>query len=134
MKPAWTEQGDPLPGGDFADAERLVVSWSQRWPWLPVTLAHRWLRHYGTCTTTLLGDATGLDDLGQLFGAELYQREVDYLVCHEWARTNEDILWRRTKLGLRMSEVEVIGLQNYLDLAVPRLTGTSPREPAREPE
>ena len=134
VKPAWTEHGDPLPGGDFADAERMVSSWSQRWPWLTVALAHRWLRHYGTCTATLLGDAAALDDLGQDFGAQLYQREVDYLVCHEWARTSEDILWRRTKLGLRMSEGEIRHLQNYLDTAVPRLTGASPREQAREHE
>ena len=133
LKPSWTEHGDPLPGGDFADAERLVVGWSQRWPWLPVALAHRWLRHYGTCTATLLGDATGLQDLGQLFGAQLYQREVDYLICHEWARTSEDILWRRTKLGLRMSEDETLRLQGYLGTAVPRLTGTSSHESTRPP-
>ena len=129
--PAWTEHGDPLPGGDFVDAERLVVGWSQRWPWLPVALVHRWLRHYGTCTAVLLGDAAGLDDLGQLFGAQLYQREVDYLVCHEWARTSEDILWRRTKLGLRMSDGESQCLQAYLDTAVRRLVTSSTHETAQ---
>ena len=133
VKPAWTEHGEPLPGGDFADAERLVVGWSRRWPWLPVALAHRWLRHYGTCTTILLGDAAGLEDLGQHFGAQLYQREVDYLVCHEWARHSDDILWRRTKLGLRMREDERRRLQDYLDTAVPRLAGTSLHEMARGP-
>ncbi len=130
---AWTEHGDPLPGGDFADAERLVAAWSQRWPWLPVALAHRWLRHYGTCTAILLGDVAGMDDLGQHFGAQLYQREVDYLVRHEWARTSEDILWRRTKLGLRMSEDESRRLQDYLDTAVPRLRRGSADEAARAP-
>lgn len=118
---AWTASGDPLPGGDFADAERLTASWAQRWPWLPVSLVHRWLRHYGTCTERLLGDAAALDDLGHHFGAGLYQREVDYLIRHEWARTVEDILWRRTKLGLRMSDEEQRGLQVYLDQAYPKL-------------
>ncbi len=132
-RPAWTEHGDPLPGGDFADAERVVAAWSQRWPWLPVALAHRWLRHYGTCAAILLGDAACLDDLGQHFGAQLYQREVDYLVCHEWARTSEDILWRRTKLGLRTNDDERRRLQDYLDTAVPRLTGESPHQTARSP-
>lgn len=132
-KPAWTEHGDPLPGGDFADAERVIAAWSQRWPWLPTALAHRWLRHYGTCTTILLGDAAGLDDLGQNFGAQLYQREVDYLVCHEWARRSEDIVWRRTKLGLRMSAEESRHLQDYLDSAVSGLIGAPAREPAGDP-
>jgi glycerol-3-phosphate dehydrogenase len=130
-KPAWTGHGEPLPGGDFADAERVIAGWSRRWPWLPVALAHRWLRHYGTCTTSLPGDATGLEDLGQHFGADLYQREVDYLVCHEWARSSDDILWRRTKLGLRMGKDECRHLQAYLDTAVPRLAGMSSYEPAK---
>jgi len=114
---AWTASGAPLPGGDFADAERLVATWAQRWPWLPTFLMHRWLRHYGTCAETLLGDAADLGDLGHHFGAGLYQREVDYLVRHEWARAAEDILWRRTKLGLRMNDEERRGLQAYLDQA-----------------
>jgi len=118
---AWTASGDPLPGGDFADAERLMATWAQRWPWLPVALAHRWLRHYGTCATTLLGKAAGLEDLGQHFGAGLHQREVDYLVRHEWARTSEDILWRRTKLGLRLNDDQRIHLQAYLDATYPVL-------------
>ncbi|MEO8810326.1 MAG: glycerol-3-phosphate dehydrogenase [Rhodanobacter sp.] len=123
---AWTAHGDPLPGGDFVDAERLVAGWSQRWPWLPVALAHRWLRHYGTCTALLLGDSASLADLGQDFGAELYQREVDYLVRHEWARHESDILWRRTKLGLRISDCGSRQLRDYLETAVPRLTASAP--------
>ncbi|HWU77104.1 MAG TPA: glycerol-3-phosphate dehydrogenase [Rhodanobacter sp.] len=125
--PAWTMHGDPLPGGDFVDAERLLATWTQRWPWLPVELAHRWLRHYGTCTATMLGEACGLRDLGRHFGAGLYQAEVDYLIRHEWARSSEDILWRRTKLGLRMSDDERGYLQTYMVRAVPELI-ESPRD------
>ncbi len=132
-RPAWTEHGDPLPGGDFADAERLIAAWSQRWPWLPVALAHRWLRHYGTCTAAVMGEAASLHDLGQHFGAQLYQCEVDYLVRHEWARTSEDILWRRTKLGLRMNDDERGRLQDYLDTAVPRLVHAPQRETTSGP-
>jgi glycerol-3-phosphate dehydrogenase len=113
-RPSWTEGGDPLPGGDFADAERLLDTWSRKWPWLPVALAHRWLRHYGTRTSRLLGSAGKLQDLGEHFGAGLYRSEVDYLVRHEWARSAEDILWRRTKLGLRLDQESCERLRRYL--------------------
>lgn len=112
---AWTAGGDPLPGGDFADAERLMATWIRRWSWLPALLLHRWLRHYGTRTEQLLGDAAAPEDLGHHFGAGLYQCEVDYLVQHEWARTGQDILWRRTKLGLRLNDDQRRRLQDYLD-------------------
>ncbi|KGI76965.1 glycerol-3-phosphate dehydrogenase [Oleiagrimonas soli] len=120
--PAWTADGDPLPGGDFADAERLVDGWSRRWPWLPVGLAHRWLRHYGTFTADLLGEATCVEDLGEHFGAGLYRAEVDYLVRCEWARSADDILWRRTKLGLRLNADQRTHLEAYLDGVVDTLS------------
>lgn len=123
-RPAWTASGDPLPGGDFADAERLMATFSRRWPWLPVALAHRWLRHYGTRTATLLAGASALADLGHHFGAQLYQREVDYLMHHEWARTPEDVLWRRTKLGLRLDDAQVRQLQAYMESVA--VDGTTP--------
>ncbi|MGN6705855.1 MAG: glycerol-3-phosphate dehydrogenase [Rhodanobacter sp.] len=118
---AWTADGDPLPGGDFADAERLLAAWSQRWPWLPPALAHRWLRHYGTCTETLLGEARAVGDLGEHFGADLYQLELDYLVRAEWARSGDDVLWRRTKLGLRLSSGQRSQVEAYVARMVPLL-------------
>ncbi len=112
--PSWTARGDPLPGGDFADAERLLQSWTQRWPWMPAGLLHRWLRHYGTRTDRIVGRAKSLQALGRHFGGELYQAEVDYLRQHEWAATAGDILWRRTKLGLHLDPETCRKLDNYL--------------------
>ena len=112
--PAWTADGNPLPGGDFVDAERLLAGWTERWPWLPVVLAHRWLRHYGTCVESLLDGIDSLDGLGRDLGGGLYTAEVDYLVEHEWARTAEDVLWRRTKLGLHLDDAAKAALARYL--------------------
>jgi glycerol-3-phosphate dehydrogenase len=122
---AWTADGDPLPGGDFADAERLLAAWSQRWPWLPSALARRWLRHYGTCTETLLGEARTVGDLGEHFGAGLYQLELDYLITAEWARSGDDVLWRRTKLGLRLNPEQRDRVQTYVARMVPLLAGAA---------
>ncbi|MEE7546944.1 glycerol-3-phosphate dehydrogenase, partial [Xanthomonas sp. Kuri4-1] len=83
-------------------------------PWLPPQMAQRLVRNYGTRAETLLGDARALDGLGQHFGADLYQAEVDYLRTHEWARTAEDVLWRRSKLGLRIDAAGQARLADYL--------------------
>jgi len=69
---------------------------------------------YGTRARDLLGEASGLDALGENFGSDLYQAEVDYLVRHEWATEAEDILWRRTKVGLRVTPPDVERLSAYL--------------------
>jgi glycerol-3-phosphate dehydrogenase len=112
----WTRHA-PLPGGDLhksdlhksdllnrglqhVDFDRFFSGLRARWPWLPAELARRLGGAYGTRVETLIGDAKGLDDLGPDLGAGLTEREVDYLVGHEWARTVDDILWRRSKLGL----------------------------------
>ena len=71
----------------------------------------RLARAYGTEARTIL--AAG--DLGPIFGADLGQREVDFLVEKEWARTTEDILWRRGKLGLRFTSGETAALAQYLE-------------------
>jgi glycerol-3-phosphate dehydrogenase len=109
----WTK-GAKLPGGDFAptDFAGEVSRTAGRYPGLPVKLITRLVRLYGTKTAVLLGDAKIVADLGADFGAGLSAREVDYLVAHEWARTADDILWRRTKLGLR--DVDRTALAGYL--------------------
>ena len=111
----WTKTGR-LPGGDFEplafDAE--VRRLAKDYPGLPTTMVRRLMRLYGTRARVLLGKAESADDLGQHFGWDLYAAEVDYLVANEWARTAQDVLWRRTKVGLRVSAEEVAALEAYL--------------------
>ena len=82
---------------------------------MPASLVHRWVRSYGTKARSFLSNASALADLGTDFGHGLYAVEVDYLVDHEWAQSAEDILWRRSKLGLRFAEVETRKLQDYVN-------------------
>ena len=98
---AWTQQ-EALPGGDFAagDLERFTLQAQARWSALPATLIARLARSYGTRTAQILGGARQLSDLGEDYGEGLTHAEILYLVRHEWARDVDDILWRRTKLGL----------------------------------
>ena len=111
MSAPWT-QGTALPGGDFPieGGGALVAEIMVKYPQIPTALLERFACTYGTLTTQVLGEAETENDLGRHFGGGLYQREVDYQVHTEWARTAEDILWRRTKLGLRMSEQDILGL------------------------
>ncbi|WP_414471750.1 glycerol-3-phosphate dehydrogenase [Microvirga sp. M2] len=103
MKPAWTETAK-MPGGDMPDADfdRFFAGMRQRWPFLAEPVALRLARAYGTRVAELLGEARSMADLGEDFGAGLTGAEVDYLVRREWARSAEDILWRRSKLGLHV--------------------------------
>ncbi len=111
----WTANA-PLPGGDFPTdgfgAE--VVALMNRYPFLEKTHAKRLVRLYGTMAKDILGRAKDYDDLGENFGSNLYAAEVTYLMENEWARTSEDILWRRTKEGLRISPEGVAALERYL--------------------
>lgn len=104
---AWTQR-TPLPGGDMphADFDAFLKTVLARWPFLPEAVAQRLARAYGTRIEQVLGTATTMHDLGQHFGAGLTQAEVDYLIAHEWARSADDILWRRTKAGVHLSEAE----------------------------
>jgi len=103
-RPAWTERA-VLPGGDLpgADFERFLAQFTAARPWLPAPLARRYARAYGTRVERFVGGA-GLEALGEHLGDGLYEAEIDYLIRNEWAHTAEDILWRRSKLGLHVSE------------------------------
>jgi len=114
MGPAWTASGK-LPGGDFPQEETAerIADFGKRHAFLSPVNAHRMFRSYGTLADQMLGDAKSADDLGQSFGL-LSEREVNYLIEHEWARTADDILWRRSKLGLHLNDEEQTALRNYL--------------------
>jgi glycerol-3-phosphate dehydrogenase len=100
----WTARA-PLPGGNFpgGDFNAFVQDLRARKPFLDAALARRLAGAYGTQCLHFLGAARESSDLGEEFGGGLTRAEVDYLVAREWARTAEDILWRRSKLGLRLS-------------------------------
>ena len=106
-----------LPGGEFdaTDFEALVAKAQTDFPFAEAQLIRRLTRLYGTQIWALLKDCQQISDLGRHFGADLYQTEVDFLVQEEWAKQAADIVYRRTKLGLRMTAEEITGLQNYLD-------------------
>ena len=107
LKPAWTA-GATLPGGDIAgaDFDAFLRDLKVKYPWLPAALAAHYARLYGSRATKVIGGATSLAGLGRAFSATLYEAEVRYLMAEEWAETPEDILYRRTKHGLHMSEAE----------------------------
>lgn len=111
--PRWTRTA-VLPGGDFDTQPQLQETLQKRYPWLPELLASRLVRCYGTDSYRLLGASESLKDLGQHFLGTLYEREVQYLVRHEWAVTAEDILWRRTKQGLYADAPEIDKLEHWL--------------------
>jgi glycerol-3-phosphate dehydrogenase len=108
LPPRWTS-GAALPGGDFPwdGFVSLRDALVRRYPFLPEATATRLTRAYGTRAEALLGDARSPADLGQVIGADLTEREVDWLVRTEWASTTDDVLWRRSKLGMRFAEAEV---------------------------
>jgi glycerol-3-phosphate dehydrogenase len=85
-----------------------------RWPFLGDDRAARLARSYGSRVATLMGDASSLADLGTDFGHGLTEREVRYLRDVEWARCAEDVLWRRTKLGLLFDPEQTASLDGYL--------------------
>ena len=106
-KGAWTAQA-ALTGSEFGPGGRAAVqqALAARYPRIPGALMRALFRRHGAKTAQVLGDANEPSDLGEDFGANLTEREVAYLVEHEWARTAEDVLWRRTKAGLHMSEAQ----------------------------
>lgn len=114
----WTATA-ALPGGDFPanDFDSLIERAAQDFPFVEKALTGRLARLYGTRLWLLLADCNCAADLGQHFGAGLYQVEVDYLVAEEWAQQAEDIVFRRTKLGLRMQPEEIDVLADYLRTA-----------------
>ncbi|TWI55685.1 glycerol-3-phosphate dehydrogenase [Pseudomonas duriflava] len=115
MGPSWTAKA-PLPGGEeMTTPQALATQLQHQVKGLPNTLAQRWATTYGNRTRKLLEGVTQMADLGEPIGADLYACEVNYLHKYEWANTVDDILWRRTKLGLAFTSAEKAALLIYLE-------------------
>jgi glycerol-3-phosphate dehydrogenase len=110
----WTAKA-PLPGGDLgtlikasgdpmADFESFCALQAQRRPWLPRPLLRRYARAYGTRMDRMLGAASSVAQLGEEIAPGLYAAEVEHLIGNEWAQTADDILWRRSKLGMHLPD------------------------------
>ena len=121
----WTGK-TPLPGGEFPmqGFEDQLAAARRRYPFLGETHLRRLLRAYGTRMEAILAGATSITDLGTVYGADLTEAELRYLVRAEWVRGAPDVLWRRTKLGLRLNQAEAV----RVDEAVQRIV--TAREPA----
>jgi len=114
LKAPWTRTA-LLPGGDLGmNFNDFVLSLQKQYPWMPVKILRRYANNYGRRSFHILKNASALKGLGVDFGAGLYQAEVNYLVQEEWAETVEDILWRRSKLGLESALIDIENLKNFL--------------------
>ena len=114
--PGWTSDaklpGGDLPGGSVAAFLRIV---ERRYSWLPVALRRRYAHAYGTRIERVVGDASTLSDMGEELLPQLYEREVNYLCREEFARTTDDILWRRTKIGLHVLGADIGRLRRCVE-------------------
>src|SRR5215467_3857760 len=111
----WTAQA-PLPGGEFdpRDLSAVVTDVGRRWPFLSEQHVKRLASAYGMRVDRILGKAKKMDDLGRRFGADLTAAEVRYLMQQEWAETADDVLWRRSKIGLRLSRDDREALSQFM--------------------
>lgn len=136
MGPAWTLDA-PLPGGDFDSLlprrqgglglAELTALIRQRHPWLPPAVAARWARSYGTRFETIVGGAGSPDGLGAEVATGLFEAELAYLRDREWARGADDVLWRRSKLGLHLDEAGRQAVAAWLgDVGRAPMTATAP--------
>jgi glycerol-3-phosphate dehydrogenase len=114
LRRSWTAT-TPLPGGDFAwdTIEAQVAKALQAWPFLHDAEAWRLIRAYGTRVDRVIGAAQRREDLGPFFGP-LSTAEVRYLMANEWARQPNDVLWRRSKLGLALSKEQKQSLTQFM--------------------
>ncbi|MGP0060042.1 MAG: glycerol-3-phosphate dehydrogenase [Beijerinckiaceae bacterium] len=111
----WTGK-TPLPGGDFAPQHfaALVAEMQKTYPWLAVEHARRLCRLYGTRAHEILRGATGFSSLGSDFGATLTEAEIEYLMRQEWVECADDVVWRRTKLGLRLTQDQISAIDAFV--------------------
>ena len=112
----WTATAS-LPGGDIpaGDLDAFTEEKKRAYEWLPSPVVERYARSYGSEIDRVIGPAESLDDMGIDFGSGLYEHEVRYLIDFEWAANAEDILWRRTKLGVAGGKALVQNLSDWFD-------------------
>lgn len=112
----WTDSA-PLPGGDIenADYEAFRGKMKRDYPWMPRSLRRHYGRLYGTRIAQIVGNASSVAMLGRHFGGDLYEAEVHYLLSYEWAQTAEDVLWRRTKHRLHLTEAEQASFADWFE-------------------
>jgi glycerol-3-phosphate dehydrogenase len=125
---AWTRRAT-LPGGDIRDRDfvRFAADLAERFPWLPPALRNRYARAYGTRVESLLAGAFAAADLGEEVLPSLYACEIDYLRREEWALTADDILFRRSKLGLHLPPDAPATLDRWLEAhPLPRAASPAP--------
>ena len=106
-----------LPGGDFPQITAFQgIAWAlhEKYPFLPRLTCQRLVRAYGTRVHVFLDGVRSIEEMGACFGADLYEREVRYLIEHEWAKSAADVLWRRSKLGLRLTSEEAARLESFI--------------------
>ena len=103
-----------LPGGDFKMREQLYQVLASSNNWIRPDIIKRWIHAYGNLSFEIVRNVSSMSDMGMNFGHGLFQREVDNLVESEWARTADDVLWRRTKLGLLFTPEQSAELDHYL--------------------
>lgn len=127
MSPRWTAKA-PLPGGDFGwdrfDDE--VDTARERWRFLDEAEAQRLVGAYGTRVGDILGDARSRADLGHSFGPALTEAELRYLMAREWARFPDDVLWRRSKLGLTMPAADRVALEVFMSHGIKSRSDLAP--------
>ncbi|NPD16538.1 glycerol-3-phosphate dehydrogenase [Xinfangfangia sp. D13-10-4-6] len=116
MGPDWTATAK-LPGGEMpnADYESFINASRDTFPWMPRGLIQYYARRYGSRMQDLIGTAASVEGLGRHFGGDLYEAEVKYLVSKEWAMSAEDILWRRTKHKLHLTEAEIQAFSTWFE-------------------
>jgi len=120
MGKPWTKD-QVLPGGNFScSRDQLATSLTQQHPWLTDKLAMRYVRQFGTYTHKLLANIACEQDMGEKFADGVYQRELDYLIEHEYVKNAEDLLWRRTKLGLYLDAQAQAKVAEYIDAKHPQ--------------
>lgn len=126
IKPPWTADA-VLPGGEIPHTEmdKTLDVLTKSYPFLSLPLLSRYLSAYGSDTFDMLSAVNSIEDMGRHFGHGLYQIEVAHQIQHEWATSSEDILWRRSKLGLRFDQKQVATLDHWLADELPAKSRTN---------